>query len=343
MKFMVLGAGAVGSWIGLNMIRAGHEVVFVGREAFCSATRAAGLTAQVPSGAQIQLAPIHAVASVDDAFARAAQFDAVALCTKAYGLDAALAALQPHIVASGQVICFQNGIGSETRAAALFGPRVIAGTLTSPVSQTVPGAIALDKLTGGVGLAAMDSAGRDIARDIARAISTEYMPAHAYPDAAAMKWSKLLLNIVANASAAIFEMDGGKIYRDPALFKLEMRMLRECLAVMRASGIPVINLPGIKPRTLARAVSLLPDFVLQPLLTTRVASGRGGKRPGLHEDLAQGRAQNEVAWLNGAIAAQGARVGVPTPVNGWQAATLSDWVAGRRRAAHVLRAEIAAL
>lgn len=340
---MILGAGAVGGWIGLNMMRAGHDVVFVGRETFCAATRVAGLTARVPAGAQINLTPIVACASVDAAFAHTPRFDAVALCTKAYGLDAALEALQPHNAACSQVICFQNGIGAEARATALFGARVIAGTLTSPVSQTGPGVIALDKSTGGLGLAATDIAGREFARDCARAISTEYMPAHSYPNAAAMKWSKLMLNIVANASAAIFEMDGGRIYRDPALFKLEMRMVRECLAVMRASGIPVINLPGIKPRTLARAVSLLPDFLLQPLLTARVVSGRGGKRPGLYEDLAQGRSQNEVAWLNGAIAAQGARVGVPTPVNDWLAGTLSDCVAGRRRALAVLRAELAQL
>ena len=47
-----------------------------------------------------------------------------------------------------------------------------------------------------------------------------------------MKWSKALLNMVGNATSAILAMPPGDVYRDPSGYELEVRMLREILAVM---------------------------------------------------------------------------------------------------------------
>jgi ketopantoate reductase len=49
-------------------------------------------------------------------------------------------------------------------------------------------------------------------------------------------------------------------------------------------------------------------------LRRTVAGGRGAKSPALREALSAGK-RSEVAWLNGAVAAAGARTGVTTPVN----------------------------
>jgi 2-dehydropantoate 2-reductase len=46
-----------------------------------------------------------------------------------------------------------------------------------------------------------------------------------------------------------------------------------------------------------------------------VGGARGGKPPSLRLHLLAGGGPSEVAWLNGAVAAEGARLGVPTPVN----------------------------
>jgi len=48
-----------------------------------------------------------------------------------------------------------------------------------------------------------------------------------------MKWSKMLTNLPANATAAILDMTPAEVFSHPSLFQLEMRMLREALAVMR--------------------------------------------------------------------------------------------------------------
>jgi 2-dehydropantoate 2-reductase len=135
------------------------------------------------------------------------------------------------------------------------------------------------------------------------------------PSYEALKWSKALLNIVANATSAIVDRPPGTVYRDDLLYKLEVRMLRETTAVMSALGIEVVDLPGSPARRLAAAVRHVPGFLLKPILTRLVARGRGDKMPSFQLDLASGSGKSEVSYHNGAIARAGQRARIPTPVN----------------------------
>ena len=89
--------------------------------------------------------------------------------------------------------------------AAVFGPeRVIAGTITIPIGVPEPGVIEVSKGKGGWGLAALHS-GRPV-RVLAGALNQAGLTTLVYDDYRAMKWSKLLLNIVTNASSAILNL-----------------------------------------------------------------------------------------------------------------------------------------
>jgi 2-dehydropantoate 2-reductase len=328
MKLLIYGAGAIGAYIGANLFRAGNEVTFVGREPFVDAVRADGLTVKLPQGGQWHLKPIHACTTLHDALPRGT-FEATLLTVKAFAIPRILPELQRFQAVTGQIVCFQNGVGAEEKLAAVFGAqRVIAATLTSPVSRVAPGAIALDKLHGGVGYSPMGQ-NRPFADKLVHASFTDLMPAAVYADARAMKWSKMLLNIVANASSAIFGLTPAQIYADRELFTLEMMMVRECLSVMRKLGIAPIDLPGYKARAFAR-VSGLPSWLSQGLLAGRVASGRGGKWPSMYYDARSQSGRSEVDNLNGQIAVQGAALGISTPVNAWLTRTLNAIVAGDR-------------
>ena len=136
-----------------------------------------------------------------------------------------------------------------------------------------------------------------------------------YSNARAMKWSKMLTNLIANASSAILDMTPTQIFSDPALFRLEVRQLRETLRVMSAQSIPVVDTPGTPVRLLAFGLRYLPLPLLQPLLKRAAGGGRGAKMPSFHIDLYSGRRQSEVDYLNGAVVRAGKKWNVPTPVN----------------------------
>jgi 2-dehydropantoate 2-reductase len=107
----------------------------------------------------------------------------------------------------------------------------------------------------------------------------------------------------------------------PGLFAIEMRQLREALAVMWARKLPVVDLPGTPVRALAFGTRL-PAALARPLMARAVGRGRGAKMPSLHIDLHGGKERSEVDWLNGAVVRAGNRVGIRTPVNQFLTETL---------------------
>jgi len=130
-----------------------------------------------------------------------------------------------------------------------------------------------------------------------------------------MKWSKLLLNILANASPAILDMPPDEVFADSRLSMLEMTAFREALAVMRGMGLSPVSLPDYPVPLFAWALSTLPLVLLRPLLQRLVAGGRGGKMPSLHIDLSRGKEKSEVEYLNGAVVRAARQSGMRVPAN----------------------------
>jgi 2-dehydropantoate 2-reductase len=146
----------------------------------------------------------------------------------------------------------------------------------------------------------------------------------------AMKWSKLLLNLVGNATGAVFNATVAEILDSDALARVEMRMLREAERVMRAQGIAAIDLPGAPAAWFARALHWLPDPMLRLVLKRFFAKARGDKRPSFYYDAVNKTGRSEVEWLNGAVSRYGREAGVPTPVNDALTRSLLEIVAGER-------------
>jgi 2-dehydropantoate 2-reductase len=128
-----------------------------------------------------------------------------------------------------------------------------------------------------------------------------------------MKWSKVVANLVGNATSGVLDMDPAAIYTDPGLFEVERDQLKEALAVMRARGLKPVSLPGTPVPLLAFAVTL-PAVLARTSLGLVVGSARGGKDPSLRGAI-KGGPPTEAGWLNGAVVRAGASLAVPTPVN----------------------------
>jgi 2-dehydropantoate 2-reductase len=143
-----------------------------------------------------------------------------------------------------------------------------------------------------------------------------------------MKWSKMLTNLLANPTSAILDMTPVEVFNHPGLYRLEIAQLIECLAVMKAQGIGVVDLPGTPVRALALATKL-PLWLSKPFLSKAAGAGRGAKMPSFHIDLLSGRGKSEVTYLHGAVVRAGVKTGVATPVNSLLTETLLDMTAGK--------------
>ncbi len=311
MDILVYGAGAIGGYLGGALALAGQRVTLIMRPAPAEAIRRDGLL--ITQGGRTARAPVNIATDIEMAFAGAAAYDLVILGMKSYDLADAAARLAA-VCPGARVMGTQNGIGVEEIIATHFGPDcTLSGAITIPISRAAPNHLVVERPGRGLGIAPV-AAGQDVGRwvELFRAAG---LNAGALADYRAMKWSKAFLNIMGNATSAILNRPPAVVYRDGALFDLEMRMLREMRAVMKRLGIVVVNLPGASARPLARSLAYAPRFLLRAVFTQVIVHGRGDKMPSFHIDLAAGKGRSEVPFHNGAIAAAGRTAGVPTPVN----------------------------
>ena len=313
LTLLIVGAGAIGSLLGARLAIAGHRVTLVGRPWFREAVAKHGLTLVLDDGPHTTH-DLSVFSSVHAAAAAGQSYDVALFATKAYALPAALDELQQAMPAPPPVATFQNGVGSEEAAMDRLGAaRVIAARITTPVEVLGEARIrAFSK--GGIGVAPWNSQGADPA-PLAQALAGAGFHVRQYGDARALVWSKLLLNLIGNATSAILAWPPQRLLADPRLYNLEVDAIEEARRVMRALDIPMVGLPGYPAHLQFPLLEALPRWLTRPLMVRLASSGRGGKMPSLFLGLEAGQRESEVEVLNGAVVRAGETLGIATPVN----------------------------
>jgi 2-dehydropantoate 2-reductase len=289
MKVYVVGKGAVGSYLGELLRGIGNDVVYAPRD-------------------------VDAVAPVDA--------DLALVTVKAYDTTSAVETLRRALrdPSATTIVTPQNGVGNEELLAAAFGAdNVVAAALTVPVDVDASGQGIAAK-GGGIAFAPVGSNAHNW---LLAAFGATGLPTLAVADYRSLKWSKLALNVVANAACAILDVLPDRLVREDAVFALEIRAIREVRATMKALGIAAIDLPRYPVRALL-GIATLPNPVARAVLASRIAGARGEKPPSLLVDLRGAKHRTEVEVLNGAVARAAREADVAAPVNSAYARILSD-------------------
>ncbi|MGC1379813.1 MAG: 2-dehydropantoate 2-reductase N-terminal domain-containing protein [Candidatus Baltobacteraceae bacterium] len=290
MNVYIVGKGAVGTYLGDQLRAVGVDVAYAPR-------------------AIEEVRPYDA--------------DVAVIATKSYDTDGAIETLRKAIRFPEKCVFVspQNGVGNEEKLAGAFGAdNVVAAALTTPVDRDRDGNVKAAKDGGGLALAPM---GANAYNWLAATFAGTGLQVKIVEDWRALKWSKLALNVVANASCAILNVLPNRFVHFDKIFTLEIRMIREVRAVMQALDVDPIDLPRYPVRALFGVVTL-PTSLARGLLTRSIASARGTKPPSLLLDLRSAKARTEVDVLNGAVAAAGLERLVPTPVNAVYTRVLND-------------------
>jgi 2-dehydropantoate 2-reductase len=327
-KTLVVGAGAVGSFLGALLASSGHDVTLV---RIFEPDSERPITLVRPDGTRTTV-PVHRVTRTQDASAP----DLILVAVK---MPMLREALTPTLRWPGvPTLTVENGIGAETIAAEVRpAAPMLAGSLTAPIRLASEDEIRwLGR--GGLALAAANDAAGALTGPLLDDFARAGLRVREIASAPPMKWSKLLPNLIANATGAILGIDAAAIYRDARLYDVERRQLLETLAVMKSHGIAPVSLPGASVPWLVRAIRLPARFG-RPIMALVVGGARAGKAPSLliHVQSAPPEAPSaeatEVAWMNGAVARAGAERAVPTPINAALAALVDEVAADPERRA----------
>lgn len=328
LSWLFFGAGAIGTYIGGSLLLSNRShtsqqrVVFVERPGIDEDIRRSGLQLNL-QGEEYTVHEPKITSSLAEAL-QSEPFDVAVFALKSFDTPSAVAGYQPYLATLPPFLCLSNGVENEPTLQAVLGlQNVIAGSVTSAVGRRGTGDIILERLRG-IGIAK----GHPLSEKIAAALHAAGLQARLYDDAASMKWSKMLTNLVANASSAILDMTPAEIFANPGLYNLEIHQQREAIAVMKALKLEVVDLPGTPVRIMALGANL-PQALSRPFFARMVGKGRGNKMPSFHIDLHSGRGQSEVDYLNGAVVRFGQKLGIPTPVNNLLNQTLLELTTGQ--------------
>lgn len=328
MRILIVGGGAIGAFLAARLTEAQVSVALAARPRTASAARAQGGVHLVESDGREKVLALPVHPSVAAAFEGPERYDLLILAVKSYHTASAAAEL---LAAGGEgtpLLSVQNGVGNEeTLARILPASPILAGVLTTPVEVLGPASVKISRPSFKFGLATGPRASS--VSSIATLLTAAGFSVTTYDDYQALKWSKLLMNLLANAQSAILGYTPAQIFAHPQLGNLELRAWRETLAVMRASGVKPVAVGGYPIPLAGRLVQTLPLGLMRPIFARFIVGGRGEKMPSLYYDLhPQRRQHSEINWLNGAVARAGEQLGVSTPVNATFARVLAGLIRG---------------
>lgn len=303
MKIGVLGAGAIGTYVGGKLIAAGHDVVLVGRLGAEIAANGIELTDYAGGHARVDASRVRYVAEPG----ALADRDAILVTVKSMATEDAARPLATLLAKPTVIVSFQNGVSNAPRLRAILpGHAVLAGMVPFNVARTGPGRFH-NGTSGPLALEAHDGA----EAPLARALRDAGFDVDVRRDLLFVQWSKLLINLN-NSVNALAGVPIREQLHDRGYRALMAACIREGLAATRAAGIRLARVGRMIP-WIAPYVLSLPDVLFFRVAATMVKIDPQA-RSSMLDDLERHRA-TEIDYLNGEIVRLADAHGVAAPVN----------------------------
>lgn len=289
MKISVIGSGAMGSLFGAYLIAGGNDVTLIDVWAeHVEAINKNGLRIEEPGGTELYKVP-----AVTDPGPLGPQ-DLVIIFVKSYHTAESLVKARSLFGRDTLVLTLQNGLGNAEVITEKAGDvTVIAGTTSHGGTVLGPGKIR-HAGAGETIIGQISGRGGGI-EEIAAEFTRCGLETRVTGNIAGLLWGKLMVNVGINPLTALLGVTNGRLTEMESTLGLMKTLVDEGVAVARAKGV---ELPYSDAFEKVKAV----------------AAATGANRSSMLQDIERGR-RTEIDFINGAVAREGARAGVPTPCN----------------------------
>lgn len=222
--------------------------------------------------------------------------------------------MKDFLAEDGVVVTLQNGL-PEPQIAEIVGERRALGCIVAwGATMTEPGVCELtsspDSLTFSLGTIYKE---RGYHFEDVKALLEMMGPVEVDDNFIGTRWSKLLINASFSGMSAVLGYTFGEAANNKASRRIVQRIIKECIDVCAASGIRIEPIQGkdvVKLLDYHNAFKKAISFFIIPIAIRKHARLKAS----MLQDIERGK-KSEVDSINGAVCAQGRKVGVPTPCN----------------------------
>ena len=320
-RIAVMGAGAVGGYVGGHLSALGHDVTLIDMwPEHVETIRARGLelTGMTPEECiTVQVPTMHLTEM--QSFAKQRPIDIAIVAVKSYDTIWATTMIAQYLAPGGYVVSLQNCINEE-RIAGVVGWGRVVGAIAATISvdlfeagkirRTVPkgGASHTVFRVGEVHGRIMPRA-QELA-DMISGIDSVKVTTNLWGE----RWSKLCVNGMRNGVSAATGLGGNEVDRIDAIRRFCIRLGGEAVRVGQALGYQLEGIGKLDPEKLALA-SEGNAAAMAEIEAMMIAGSNSGvrsdlQRPSMGQDMLKGR-RTEIEFMNGFIAAKAAEIGRP--------------------------------
>ena len=289
-----MGAGAVGSFYGAMLARAGQRVVMIGRRPHVEAVQRDGLKLDMAG----QVETLRAEASAELAAVQGA--DLVLFCVKSTDTDTVASELAPLLEPHAVVLSLQNGVENAATIARHVRQTVVPAVVYVATAMAGPGTVRHfgrgDLVIGALNADARnDAAVSAVLRDLVTLFGSADVKVTISNDVMAELWSKLMVNCAYNAISALAQAPYASLAAQPEVRDIQHAIVREVVALAQEEGIGLQLEPSLQAME-------------------RIAIAMPAQLSSTAQDMAR-RKPSEIDHLNGFITRRGRELGVAVPIN----------------------------
>ncbi len=286
----VIGAGAVGSYFGGLLARAGYDVILIARQDHVKAIQENGLFMECQSFQE----RVSVKASTE--YQAIKNADLILFCVKSPDTESVAKEIKPYLSEDSIILSLQNGVDNGERIKSVLLNPVYPAVVYVATGMAGPGHV---KHFGRGELVIGDLDGKDACLDQLMMIQ-EYLNKGNVPCSISKNikhdmWLKFLVNCSYNAISGIGQIEYGQMVQSTHINTLIEQITREFLAVAGKEGVAI---------SLEQAI----------LANEQIAKTMTKQKSSTAQDLMKFK-KTEIDFLNGYIVRRGLVHQIPTPAN----------------------------
>ena len=252
MKFCIVGAGAIGGFVGAKLAHAGEDVTFIARWKNLDAIRTRGMIVKMNDGSVLDAKGVKAT----DSFAAVGHVDCVILALKSHQVEAVVYQLPPLLGPKTTIITMQNGIpfwyfhkhggALEGSAVEAVDPRGVCkdgipaertiGCVVYPATELVAPGVVRHVEGDRFPLGELDGSISNRAKDLSDVFAKSGLKAPVLENIRNEIWLKLWGNLTFNPISALTHATLQDICQFPLGRELAANMMKEAQAVAEKLG-----------------------------------------------------------------------------------------------------------